>query len=157
DFLRRVIKDVRGTAPTTLEEKYFAEDKDPKKREKLLDTLLKDGALAKKLGDDWKKKMLAAPGAKGNTFRYELRPSLEYAIPVNPKMGGVWEYELQIDPKHLQPLKIDPKYSQPLKIDPKNLGSWQYVDPLEFKLETRPVNPKAPDALKPPAAPQADK
>ena len=28
EFLKRVIKDARGTAPTALEEKYFAEDKD---------------------------------------------------------------------------------------------------------------------------------
>src|SRR5439155_10975952 len=51
----------RGAAPTALEEKYFAEDKDPKKREKLLDLLLKDPAVAKKLGDDWRKKMLEPP------------------------------------------------------------------------------------------------
>ena len=58
EFLKRVLADVRGNAPTALETKYFTEDKDPKKREKLLDTLLKDPAVQKKLGDAWKAKML---------------------------------------------------------------------------------------------------
>ena len=57
-FLQRAIQAARGTAPTALEQKYFTEDKDPKKREKLLDLLLKDPAVAKKLGDRWKKTML---------------------------------------------------------------------------------------------------
>ena len=62
-FLRRVMQDVRGAAPSAIESKYFAEDKDPKKREKLLDLLLKDAAVQKKLGDDWRKRMLAPPAA----------------------------------------------------------------------------------------------
>jgi hypothetical protein len=57
-FLRRAVQSARGAAPSAVEERYFAEDKDPKKREKLLDLLLKDPAVAKRLGDDWKKKML---------------------------------------------------------------------------------------------------
>ncbi|MDB5313073.1 MAG: hypothetical protein JWO38_7275, partial [Gemmataceae bacterium] len=61
DFLGRVTRAARGAGPTALEEKYFLEDKDPKKREKLLDLLLKDPAVAKKVGDDWKKKMLDPP------------------------------------------------------------------------------------------------
>lgn len=60
EFLKRVLTDVRGTGPTALETKYFTEDKDPKKREKLLDTLLKDPVVQKKLGESWKAKMLAA-------------------------------------------------------------------------------------------------
>ena len=67
EFLKRVLLDVRGSGPTALERKYFGEDKDPKKREKLIDTLLKDPAVQKKLGDEWKKKMLALKPA---TFKY---------------------------------------------------------------------------------------
>jgi hypothetical protein len=59
-FLHRAVTSARGTPPTAIEEKYFAEDKDPKKREKLLDALLKDPAVQKKVGDDWKKQMLDA-------------------------------------------------------------------------------------------------
>ena len=40
DFLRRVLLDLTGSPPTTVEEKYFAADTDPKKREKLLGILL---------------------------------------------------------------------------------------------------------------------
>ncbi|MDY3559520.1 sigma-70 family RNA polymerase sigma factor [Gemmata sp. JC673] len=79
EFLKRVLTDARGTAPTALELKYFTEDKDPKKREKLLDTLLKEPAVAKKLGDEWKKKMLApgAPGvAKEADFFYFVTPNV---------------------------------------------------------------------------------
>jgi hypothetical protein len=62
EFLKRVVKDTRGGEPTALELKYFAEDKDPKKREKLLDELLKDPAVQKKLGKEWKQKMLKGEG-----------------------------------------------------------------------------------------------
>jgi hypothetical protein len=40
DFLRRVMLDLTGSPPTTVEEKYFVADRDPKKREKLLGILL---------------------------------------------------------------------------------------------------------------------
>jgi hypothetical protein len=74
EFLKRVLTDVRGNGPTALELKYFTEDKDPKKREKLVETLLKDPVVQKKLGDEWKQKMLAA---KPPTFRQtELRADL---------------------------------------------------------------------------------
>ena len=61
--------------PTAIEERYFTEDKDPKKREKLLDTLLKEPAVAKKLGDDFKKKMLAG------------QPNANWAVP-----SEQWKY-----------------------------------------------------------------
>jgi RNA polymerase sigma factor (sigma-70 family) len=69
EFLKRVLTDARGTAPTALELKYFAQDKDPKKREKLLDELLKEPAVQKKLGDEWKKKVLGATPVQGQPFR----------------------------------------------------------------------------------------
>jgi hypothetical protein len=78
DFLRRVTQAARGSDPTALEAKYFAEDQDPKKREKLLDLLLKDPALAKKLGDDWKQKMLEPPATAARAFRTHV----ELAQPV---------------------------------------------------------------------------
>jgi RNA polymerase sigma factor (sigma-70 family) len=40
DFLRHAVLDLTGSPPTTVEEKYFVADKDPKKREKLLGILL---------------------------------------------------------------------------------------------------------------------
>jgi RNA polymerase sigma factor (sigma-70 family) len=82
DFLREAIQAARGAPPTALEEKYFAEDKDPKKREKLLDTLLKDPAVAKKLGEDWKKKMLE-PKAQAPLWNSELRGYTERVMPLN--------------------------------------------------------------------------
>ncbi|HVK17539.1 MAG TPA: DUF1549 domain-containing protein, partial [Fimbriiglobus sp.] len=57
-FLVRVCQDVRGGPPTAIEKEYFLADQDPKKREKLLDTFLKDPAVAKKLGAAWKQKLL---------------------------------------------------------------------------------------------------
>ena len=41
-----------------MEREYFLVDKNPKKREKLLDLLLSDPAVAKKVGPEWKKTML---------------------------------------------------------------------------------------------------
>ena len=58
-FLRRVCLDARGTPPTRIEVEYFVADQDPKKREKLIDLLLKDAEVAKKVGDGWKQKVLA--------------------------------------------------------------------------------------------------
>jgi hypothetical protein len=58
-FLQRVIKQSYGVPATALELKYFAEDKDPKKREKLVDLILTDPEVAKKLGQDAKEKLLA--------------------------------------------------------------------------------------------------
>jgi RNA polymerase sigma factor (sigma-70 family) len=60
EFLKRVCQDVRGGPPTRVEQEYFLADQGPKKREKLLDTFLKDPAVARKLGDEWKQKMLGA-------------------------------------------------------------------------------------------------
>jgi RNA polymerase sigma factor (sigma-70 family) len=79
DFLKRVVKAARGTDPTALEQKYFADDKDAKKREKLLDSLLKEPGLAKKLGDDWKKKML-----EHATTTAQARSVYEYQVVNRP-------------------------------------------------------------------------
>jgi RNA polymerase sigma factor (sigma-70 family) len=60
-FLNRVIESARGDKPTRVEKEYFLKDKDAKKREKLLDALLSDPAVAKKVGPEWKQKMLNPP------------------------------------------------------------------------------------------------
>jgi hypothetical protein len=96
-FLTRALTETRGSGPTALELKYFGEDKDPGKREKLLDALLKEPAVQKKLGDGWKAKMLAAPPADqlffynlptdGQVKRYSLllsEPKLNLATPAVP-------------------------------------------------------------------------
>jgi hypothetical protein len=102
DFLRRVVKEARGSAPTGVEEKYFAEDKDPKKREKVLDLLLQDPAVAKKLGDDWKRKALAPPNANVQLWdapRYTTTFRLHQARPL-----VVWDVATG---KQLQPAAPD--------------------------------------------------
>jgi len=71
-FVQEAVKSARGTDATPLEERYFTEDANPKKRDKLLDELLKDPAVAKKLGADWKKKMLE-PKPEMMKWRTELR------------------------------------------------------------------------------------
>lgn len=73
EFLKRVLTDARGTGPTALEVKYFTEDKDPKKRERLLDELLKEPAVQKKLGAAWKAKMLAAKSVTITTEVKEVK------------------------------------------------------------------------------------
>jgi RNA polymerase sigma factor (sigma-70 family) len=74
EFIRRVSLDLRGVPPTKVEENYFLEDKDPKKREKLLeylagkskgttprenwiDELLADPAIQARWAQLWKEKM----------------------------------------------------------------------------------------------------
>lgn len=58
EFLRRACQEARGIGPTTIELEYFKADKDAKKRSKLLDSLLHDPAVAKKVGEGWKERML---------------------------------------------------------------------------------------------------
>ena len=87
-FLGRVTQEARGTPPSEIERRYFAEDKDPKKREKLLDTLLKDPAVAKKLGDEWKKKMLQPPAL---TAVVEDTLLWEYVKPARPLGVKLWD------------------------------------------------------------------
>ncbi|HUR55308.1 MAG TPA: hypothetical protein VMZ71_14335, partial [Gemmataceae bacterium] len=79
DFLKRVVKSARGTDPTAIEQKYFADDKDAKKQEKLLDSLLKEPGVAKKLGDDWKKKML-----EHGLTTARVQPTYEYRVVTKP-------------------------------------------------------------------------
>lgn len=101
EFLKRVLTDARGSAPTALEVKYFTQDKDPKKREKLIDELLKEPAVQQKLGEAWKKKVLAAQGQyrylalpqAQEQYRFEFLPAQVKpnakppAPPVPPKPG----------------------------------------------------------------------
>jgi hypothetical protein len=141
DFLKRVTQAARGGAPTALEEKYFTEDKDPKKREKLIETLLKDPAVAKKLGDDFKKKMLAGPAPNNPT--HSADGNLKYYIfPADPKASGVWD--LNIAPSIIPQNK------------PIAPGTWMWDLNLSPVTPTQP-QPATPKTPQPPAAPQADK
>jgi RNA polymerase sigma factor (sigma-70 family) len=54
EFLRRLMLDLTGTPPTTVEVNYFVADKDPNKRQKVTEWLMKNPEVAKKL-DNWKK------------------------------------------------------------------------------------------------------
>ncbi|HSQ57402.1 MAG TPA: DUF1549 domain-containing protein, partial [Gemmata sp.] len=131
DFLNRAVKAARGREPSALEKKYFTEDKDPKKREKLLDALLKEPEVQKKLGDDFKKRMLAGaqtfqyqkglfdlhlvPGGKqgefkilpdieGRKFEYKVQPKIEnkqLEFKIQPKVDGK-QFEFKLDPKNFQ-------------------------------------------------------
>jgi RNA polymerase sigma factor (sigma-70 family) len=164
DFLRRVIKDVRGGTPTALEAKYFAEDKDPKKREKLLDQLLKDPAVAKKVGDDWKKRMLATNLSKEGTYHYrvvpktaEFKPEVRrWILPGNdPKQpGGSYLFQVvpAVDPKSGK-WHVDPKL---IPMSREGVFEWR-VDPspkkegvFEWKFEP-PAKPRTPNAPSPAA------
>jgi len=151
EFLKRVVREARGGEPTALEQKYFAEDKDPKKREKLLDALLKDPAVARKLGDDWKNKMLAAPRfTTRRDVEYQIVPKKEggtyKVIPIEPK-SGEWKFNFQIEPKkdgarkegaQFKVIPIEPKSGNlhfELKFDPKKDGEgpWRFAFPGEPK------------------------
>lgn len=152
DFLKRVTTAARGTAPTALEEKYFTEDKDPKKREKLLDTLLKEPAVAKKLGDDFRKKMLTPTNVlKTNTtgtLRLEVQPpvgepkpgELKFFTPAKPAPGT--------EAKPAQPHLMLEFEGKPLVV-PFPSGVQPPVPPKP------PVPPGMPAAPKPPAPPAA--
>ncbi len=79
-FLSRVCIDARGTAPTMIEREYFKNDASANKREKLLDLFLKDPALNKKLGADWKRKMLADTDLKRASAEYQRALNEKYRL-----------------------------------------------------------------------------
>jgi hypothetical protein len=169
EFLKKVLHDVRGTPPTMLEEKYFSEDKEPKKREKLLDTLLKDPTVAKKLGDDWKKKMLEAQSKPFQNATQSWREVFEGGkLTIIPPPGN--PQTLQQQPRltwKVQDSRVapaNPKAPQP-PADPAKPGfEWQLVpaapkspqppaDPVKPGIEWQVV-PAAPKALQPPTQPR---
>jgi RNA polymerase sigma factor (sigma-70 family) len=86
-FLRRVLKEAYGVAPTALELKYFAEDKDPKKREKIVDIVLKDPAVAKKMGVDGRATLLGEPTARPKSVveYVPMTRTVPYATSDGPK------------------------------------------------------------------------
>jgi hypothetical protein len=134
EFLKRVLTDVRGSGPTALETKYFTEDKDPKKREKLLDALLKDAAVQKKLGDAWKTKMLA------------LKPTTIRITGATNDRIIRWTPEVKVQdvvvPRTITAQPLPPQPPRP-PVPPQ--------PPVVVKPFTVPLPPP------PPAAPQADR
>jgi hypothetical protein len=165
DFLKRAVQAARGRAPSSLEQKYFTEDKDPKKREKLLDTLLKEPEVVKKLGDDFKKRMLAGPGTAtaplgDRTFKYFVLPDgkdmLEFqlkqpsqvapswapkkVVPVDPKAEGQWKFTLPVGPDG-KPLTVDKfgEFHFTLPVQPGQAKPW--ASPVPPTPATPPTPP----------------
>jgi hypothetical protein len=144
-FLHRAVAEARGTPPTTIEERYFAADPDPRKREKLLDALLSDPAAARRVGEAWKRRMLAPPAAG--------RSTTDLVLPYNPKAVAPGDYRLVVPYTGGQP---KPAGVQPyLFVQPK--GKVEVVpypapakDVLIPKGTTPPVPPKPPAAVFPP-------
>lgn len=138
-FLRRAVAEARGTPPTAIEERYFKADPDPKKREKLLDALLSDPAAARRVGEDWKRRMLA-PRPQPAPFNYPA---------YRPMQLNEQNFDLLI-PRFVDPttphLLVQPKGAgiADLLIQPK-------VEPVPPKIATPPTPPT------PPAPPQGQR
>ncbi len=157
EFLKRVLTDARGNGPTALELKYFTEDKDPKKREKLIDTLLKEPAVQKKLGDEWKKKMLALKSSnqKGQVeFFYLVTP--DHVIPEGKKQNLVVPLELTPTKPFVVPLPpTTPKVPKPpVPPVPPAPSAKPFIVPDAPAAPAKPATPKTPAA---PKAPQSDR
>jgi hypothetical protein len=106
-FLRRAVTEARGTPPTAIEERYFAADADPKKREKLLDALLADPAAARRVGEAWKQRMLA-PAVRSQLLVAPVpTPPGGATNPANPNLYGVPKSGANVPYLNVQP-KIDP-------------------------------------------------
>jgi RNA polymerase sigma factor (sigma-70 family) len=142
EFLNRVLSEVRGNGPTALERKYFTEDKDPKKREKLIDTLLKDPDVQKKLGAAWKAKMLAAKPGIDRAIEAHVERLFLYPDGKQPE-ARLW----RVIPDAPHP----PKPPAPPK--PPQTGSFQ-LDGLRVELSPEPPAPPKPAEAKPPEKPR---
>lgn len=66
EFLRRVYLDITGAIPTAEKAKEFLDDKNPDKREKLVDELLADPHYGRRLADIWTAKLF--PRDSNNRF-----------------------------------------------------------------------------------------
>lgn len=69
EFLRRVYVDLVGTVPTLEETTKFLTDKDAKKREKLIETLLADPRFARAQADTWDLVLFGRNPANGDATR----------------------------------------------------------------------------------------
>ncbi|MFO0796378.1 MAG: sigma-70 family RNA polymerase sigma factor [Gemmataceae bacterium] len=161
-FLRRAVTEARGTPPTALEERYFAADRDPRKREKLLDALLADPAALRRVGEGWKRRMLTPSAAapqlapatpKTTEKRTDLKvvplPGLPY-LSTEPK-GATLLRELYVAPLpngQVPPLPtVQPKTTvRGLLLDEKG-----NVTQPRIEVRDLPVTPKG-DVVKPKAA-----
>lgn len=73
-FLTRAFRELPAW-PTRIEREYFLADTDPKKRDKLLDLMLQDPAVAKAVGPGWKARTLTDQGQPlGITYKYTTHP-----------------------------------------------------------------------------------
>ena len=71
-FMRRVYTDIIGRIPTTEEAKRFIDDKDPSKRQKLIDTLLEQPEYAEFWANKW------ADLLRTNPYRVGIKTTLSY-------------------------------------------------------------------------------
>lgn len=95
EFVRRVHFDIIGTPPTALQVDEFLKDSSPKKREKLVDTLLASPGYARHFANLWAE-VLVGVGTGDNNRDYVpsvLMPWLERQIAQNRPWGEV-VYEL---------------------------------------------------------------
>jgi len=143
-FLRRAVTEARGTPPTALEERYFAADADPKKREKLLDALLADPTSLRRVGDGWKRRMLTPPAA--------AQPQV---VPSTPQ-GKLFELYRRSDlvtPPQFEVVPLPKGDGQPfLYTQPKTVVRDLLVTPKGDVVKPKAQVPPAPPA--PPAAPK---
>ena len=138
-FLRRAVTEARGTPPTALEERYFATDPDPRKREKLLDALLSDPAALGRVGRAWKQRMLAPPAAPQRL-----------SVPYNPQ--GTADFDLILPHPGAQPKGAKDALLQYRTVQPKGTVDpnlpYLLVQPKGGKTEVVPL-PPAKDVLAP--------
>ncbi len=140
-FLRRAVTEARGTPPTALEERYFAADPDPRKREKLLDALLSDPAALRRVGDGWKRRMLAPPAAppswQPKVVPFTPQGTADFDL-ILPNLGG--------QPKGTKDALLNYRIVQPKSaVDPT---PYLFVQPKGGKAEVVP-HPAAKDVLVP--------
>jgi RNA polymerase sigma factor (sigma-70 family) len=158
-FLRRAVTEARGTPPTAIEERYFAADTDPRKREKLLDAILSDPAAARRVGQAWKQRMLAPArpqpqvvpftpdGAKGV---FDLHNNLD---------GTKGAFQLFRYPNPpVQPtgkVEVVPYPAAKDYVVPKGKVEFAFPRNNDFFAPKTPSAPKAPTPPAPPSPPKA--
>ncbi len=108
EFLRRVYLDLTGTIPTATEARAFLADRDPKKREKLIDRLLASHGYARRMAQHFDVTFMERrPDAKVTRAAWEayLRESFAANKPYNQLVREILAAD-GTDPKNRAPAKF---------------------------------------------------
>jgi RNA polymerase sigma factor (sigma-70 family) len=150
DFIRRISKDLRGTDPTPAEIHFFAANKEPGKRQKLIDLFIQERQAKKEAKDRrWDETRLANPGASGQGYD----PAAMYRVALAQSRLVKYRARLALEQQQLARLEALQKefykelHAAKAQSDIARITQ-TYLDRLIGFLKANPKSQDAPDAIR---------